>query len=259
MLQLLKTNENLKTHEAHFVADCFAADCFVERYERLLGWALHLTDHDRAQAEDLLHDAFIQFTLAAPDLDEIRNLDNYLFGVLRVLRVSQLRRNARQRLQQLSIIEYDSAELGLRMLEPNAGPEERFKIQDELRAVCRYACARKESSKAGSVLILRFFHGYYPSEIAAVLRVSRKVVDMRLQSARREARDRRYRGPRQLTGRSRGGGADCGGAARGEEAGSDTGPAPSPSASRSRASIERTSRATTALAPMRTTSSTAWK
>ncbi len=81
MLQLLKINPALKSHAEHF----------AERYDRLLGWALHLTDHDRAQAEDLLHDAFIQFTLAAPELDGIRNLDNYLFGVLRILRVSHLR------------------------------------------------------------------------------------------------------------------------------------------------------------------------
>lgn len=178
MSQLLNTKTDLKSHAEHF----------VERYERLLGWALHLTDHDRAQAEDLLHDAFIQFTLAAPDLDDIRNLDNYLFGVLRILRVSQLRRASRRRFEQLSIIEYESAEIGLSMASRAAEPGELIRVRDELRAICQYACARKETSKAGSVLILRFFHGYYPSEIAAVLRSTRKVVDMRLQSARREAR-----------------------------------------------------------------------
>lgn len=133
----------------------------------------------------MLHDAFVQFTVARPELSSIRNLDNYLFGVLRILRVSQLRRDARQRLTQLSLIEYDSAQLGLRMLERASDV---MQIQDELRHICRYACARKETSKAGSVLILRFFHGYYPSEIAAILRSSRKVADMRLQAARREAR-----------------------------------------------------------------------
>nr|MBP6822209.1 sigma-70 family RNA polymerase sigma factor [Acidobacteriota bacterium] len=178
MSQLLNTKTDLKSHAEHF----------VERYERLLGWALHLTDHDRAQAEDLLHDAFIQFTLAAPDLDDIRNLDNYLFGVLRILRVSQLRRASRRRFEQLSIIEYESAEIGLSMASRAAEPGELIRVRDELRAICQYACARKETSKAGSVLILRFFYGYYPSEIAAVLRSTRKVVDMRLQSARREAR-----------------------------------------------------------------------
>lgn len=178
MLQLPETNTDLKSHEEHFVA----------RYERLLGWALHLTDHDHAQAEDLLHDAFIQFTLTAPELEEIRHLDNYLFGVLRVLRVSQLRRASRRRFEQLSLIEYDSAEIGLRMTVQPVEPGKLLDVRDELRAICRYACQRKETSKAGSVLILRFFHGYYPGEIAAVLRSTRKVVDMRLQSARREAR-----------------------------------------------------------------------
>jgi DNA-directed RNA polymerase specialized sigma24 family protein len=151
MLQLLKIKTDLKSHAEHF----------AERYDRLFGWALHLTDHDRAQAEDLLHDAFIQFTLAAPALGAIRNLDNYLFGVLRILRVSQLRRNARLRLEQLSIIDYDSAELGLRMIRRAS---DSIRIQDELRAICRYARARKETSKAGSGVILRFFHSYYPVE-----------------------------------------------------------------------------------------------
>jgi DNA-directed RNA polymerase specialized sigma24 family protein len=36
---------------------------------------------------------------------------------------------------------------------------------------------RKETSKAGSVLLLRFFRGYYPSELAQVLRTPRQVVD----------------------------------------------------------------------------------
>ncbi len=153
---------------------------FSERYDRLLRWALHLTGNDRAAAEDLLHDAYIQFTLLRPALAEIRQLDNYLFGVLRILRVSQLRRAARWPHQPFNIVEYDSAQLGLRLSDPRRAQQ----IHDELRAVCRYACARKDSSKAGSVLLLRFFHGYYPSEIVQLLRASRKVVDARLLAAK---------------------------------------------------------------------------
>jgi len=84
----------------------------------------------------------------------------------------------------LSIVDYDSAEIGLRA----ADPRERFSLQDQLREVCRYACARKESSKAGSFLILRFLHGYYPREIAQVMRCTREAVEERLRVARREAR-----------------------------------------------------------------------
>jgi DNA-directed RNA polymerase specialized sigma24 family protein len=164
----------LETHEQLFTA----------RYQQLLAWSLHLTDHDRAEAKDLLHDAYIQFTLMRPDLKAIRNLDGYLSGTLRMLWLSRQRRTARARLQQLSMIEYDSAEMGLWL----SDPRELNRIQDELRAICRYACARKQNSKAGCVLILRFFHGYYPAEIARVLQTTRKAVDSRLALARQEAR-----------------------------------------------------------------------
>jgi RNA polymerase sigma factor (sigma-70 family) len=158
-------------------------ELFAQRYEQLHSWALHLTE-DAGQAEDLLHDAFIEFTINRPDLNSIRHLDNYLYGVLRVLHLSQIRRSARHRLRQISIVEYDSAEIGLRMVDPR----EQIKVQEDLRAICHYACIRKKTSKAGSILILRFFHGYYPSEIVQILQSSRQVVDIRLLNARREAK-----------------------------------------------------------------------
>jgi RNA polymerase sigma factor (sigma-70 family) len=157
---------------------------FVERYDRLLSWSLQLTDRDRDLAEDLLHDAFVQFTLAHPDLKSIDNLDGYLYGALRNLRLLQLRRQARNRLQQLSVVEYDSAADGLRTIDPR----DQQHVQDELRRVCHYACARKGSARAASILILRFFHGYYPSEISLVTRSSRQALDVRLLFARREAK-----------------------------------------------------------------------
>jgi RNA polymerase sigma factor (sigma-70 family) len=157
-------------------------ELFIERYERLLDWALHLTNHDQGQAKDVVHDVFIKFTYARPDLRRIENLDAYLYGMLRNIHISQLRRVSRGRVLQLSIIEYDSAAVGLLDL---AG---RIETRDQLRRVCRYACLRKETSKAGSVLILRFFHGYYPNEIAQVLRGTRQAVDERLRIARSEAK-----------------------------------------------------------------------
>jgi RNA polymerase sigma factor (sigma-70 family) len=157
-------------------------ELFIERYERLLDWALHLTNHDQGRAKDVVHDVFIKFTYARPDLRRIENLDAYLYGMLRNIYISQLRRVSQGRVLQLSIIEYDSATVGLLDL---AG---RIETRDQLRRVCRYACMRKETSKAGSVLILRFFHGYYPNEIAQILRGSRQAVDERLRIARSEAR-----------------------------------------------------------------------
>ncbi len=157
---------------------------FVERYHQLFGWLLQLTEGDHELAEDLVQDAFIQFTFTRPDLNSIRNLDGYLYGLVRNLHLSGVRRTANNRLQPLSILDYDSSEIGLQMTDPR----DQIQVQDELRRICHYACVRKESAWAGSVLILRFFHGYYPSEISKLLRNSRQSVDVLLKCARREAR-----------------------------------------------------------------------
>jgi DNA-directed RNA polymerase specialized sigma24 family protein len=159
-------------------------DVFLERYDRLLSWALQLTDRDRSLAEDLLHDAFVLFTLNRPDLGSIRNPDAYLHALLRNLHISQMRAATPGRLQQLSILDYDSAEMGLWAVDPR----EQIQAQDELRRVCHYACVRKETAKIASVLILRFFHGYYPSEIVQILRTNRNSTDRALRLARGEAK-----------------------------------------------------------------------
>src|SRR6266851_6465040 len=175
MFRLLKSTPGIvESHE----------DVFVARCKQLRSWARALAGDDLAQAEDLVQDAYIQFTVLRPDLKTITNLDGYLYEVLRNLHLSHIRRATRNHLQQLSIMEYDSAETGLLKIDPR----DQLKARDELRAICRYACRRRETSKTGSILILRFFHGYYPSEIVKILKSTRQVVDFRLAIARREAR-----------------------------------------------------------------------
>src|SRR5437016_5336137 len=171
MLRLRRFSENYR-------------ELFVARYDQLLAWAMQLSQGDRAVAEDLLHDLYVLFSIHEPNIDPSQNVDGYLYTCLRNLYLSQIRRAARIRFQQLSIVEYESAKTGLRAIDPRT----QIEVQDELRRVCQYACARKETSRMGSVLILRFFHGYYPSEIVRVLRTSRKAVDRRLALARAEAR-----------------------------------------------------------------------
>ena len=53
-------------------------EVFTKRYRQLLAWALRLTNQHRAAAEDLVQDAFIQFTRARTSLDEIENVDCYI-------------------------------------------------------------------------------------------------------------------------------------------------------------------------------------
>lgn len=160
-------------------------ELFTERYETLLEWALQLTRQQRDSAEDLVQDAFVQFMLARTRLEEIENLNGYLRRLLRNMHFSRTTRLT-QRLQDdaLSIADYDTVLLGWTAIEP----ERRMQAAEQLHQICAYACFRKDSSRAGSVLILRFFLDYFPTEIASVLGSSRHTVDQWQAVARREAK-----------------------------------------------------------------------
>lgn len=157
-------------------------DLFMQRYERLLRAARRLTGANE-RAEDLVHNAFVQFMVSRPDIASINDLDGYLVVMLRNLNVSQVRRNAIVQTIALSAAEYDSAETGLRATNAHA----QLQVREQLHLICQYACRRKERSKIGSALILRFFHGYYPAEVGQVFRSSRDIVDKWLSLARQEA------------------------------------------------------------------------
>ncbi|HEY2970875.1 MAG TPA: sigma-70 family RNA polymerase sigma factor [Pyrinomonadaceae bacterium] len=159
-------------------------EVFLQRYERLRLSALYLVQNDQQLAEDLLHDVFLQFTVSQPNLKTIENLDGYLYRMLRNMHLSQLRRTSRMREATRPLLDYDSATAGLETLRNQTEVQAR----DELRRICEYALLRKNTSKAASVLILRFFHAYYPAEIAQVLCKSRNVVDQELRAARAEAK-----------------------------------------------------------------------
>jgi len=151
---------------------------FTERYSQLLAWALRLTNNHRASAEDLVQDAFIQFTLSNTSLDRIANVDGYLRRMLQYMHFSRISR----RLSFSSMSDYDSLQSALRV----PGVSDQLQARDELDQICRYACLRKETSRAGSVLILRFFHDYSPREIARIIGSTRHSVDEWQRVARRE-------------------------------------------------------------------------
>ncbi|RPJ84333.1 MAG: RNA polymerase sigma factor, partial [Acidobacteria bacterium] len=156
---------------------------FLERYRRLYGRALRLTG-GREDAEDLVQDAFVQFVLSRTPLEDIRNLDAYLFTILQYLHASDGRRAARRPGDSLEVIDHDSAEIALRA----ADASRRYLACEELGLICDCACARSGSSRAGSALLLRYFHGYYVREIALLFQSPPSNVDGLLHVARREAK-----------------------------------------------------------------------
>src|SRR5260370_32712791 len=148
-------------------------------------WALRLTEAKHSEAEDLVHDLFIQLMRLRPSLhsdpDHVRG---YLYTMLRNMQLSQLRRAQRSPICELSVVDYDSMEQGLRSI-----PHRPLSaIWTELSRICDYACERKKTSRSASVLILRFFLAYFPSEIARILKTTRVPVDNNLHAARSEAR-----------------------------------------------------------------------
>jgi DNA-directed RNA polymerase specialized sigma24 family protein len=160
---------------------------FAERYNKLLAIARSLTNNDQGQAIDIVHDTLIEFIRYSPDLHKISNLDGYLRAMLCNLFKTQKRRVTVRSECELSIENYDSMESALPgMADRCCNPNLLLQIQDVLRAICEYACFCKERLKLGSVLILRFFHGYHTSEIALIMGVTASAVSHQLKLAQAE-------------------------------------------------------------------------
>jgi DNA-directed RNA polymerase specialized sigma24 family protein len=176
LLTIVRAARDARSHEEEF----------VERYDWLHSWCLRLTGHDREQAKDLLHDAFVHFSVARPDLSAIGNLEAFFYTLLRNLYLSQMRRFSMRQGRELHVIDLDSLEMVLRGKDKDSRSQSA--AQDELIRICEYAVQWKETNKAGCALILRFFQGYYPSEIMRVMKSNRILVDRLLRIGRVEAR-----------------------------------------------------------------------
>jgi RNA polymerase sigma-70 factor (ECF subfamily) len=163
-----------KAHEALFLAE----------YERLWTLARRLTHGDRAQAEDLLQDTYVEIVESAPDLASIDNPRAYLATVIRNLHVSRVRRASNQTSRHLSFEEFDSAAVALQAV----APERLLGAKVALARICAHLAHRKDSSRPAAALALRFLHECSPAEIARIARVSAASVHDWLWQARAEAR-----------------------------------------------------------------------
>ena len=159
-------------------------EAFIQHYRWLIRWALQFSNNDLARAEDLVQEVFVQFAFSHTDLSAVQNIPAYLYTTLRNTHVSEVRMAGRSHVQSLSIVEYSVADAALGASDPHV----LYQTHEQLRRVCQYACARKQSSRAGSVLILRFFYGYHLSEVAEVLGSTCQAVRQCLRFARNEAR-----------------------------------------------------------------------
>lgn len=159
-------------------------ELFFAYYPQLLKWALQLAHLDRDDAEDLVQDFYLQITHINVVLAEVDEIEPYLFKILRNLHYSRLRRQGKHAQQELSIVDFDSLERGLAAVDRNG----LLLVHSNLKHICEFACQRKGTSRAACIFILRFFLGYYSSEVMKIAGMTRMGVDRALQVARREAR-----------------------------------------------------------------------
>jgi DNA-directed RNA polymerase specialized sigma24 family protein len=157
---------------------------FIERLGKVLLWARQITAGDTSLAEDLAQDAFLHFTAGRPPLDEISNLDKYLYVVLKNLFRSHLASVSRRCVVPFDPLAHENAMQTWR----SVNPERRLTLRDELRRICLFICERKETSKGASAFLLHFFHGLSLADVGVVMQTTRGAVDERLSVVRKETR-----------------------------------------------------------------------
>lgn len=170
---MLKLSRRHRDHE----------DVAAEGYAALRRAALSLARGDEAEAGDLLHDTFVRFLLLRPPLDAIGNLDGYLYTMLRNVYLSRQRRHVRRRAVVTESVDVDL----LAVMVDGPEPDERLRMRDDLVRLVDHARERTRVSRAASAWILRCVHGYYPAEIARLMKMPARGVDRALHVARREA------------------------------------------------------------------------
>lgn len=160
-------------------------EIFLDHYDWLLKNARDLCRGSREEADDLVQDLYVGFvqsktTVQVDDADRLRG---YLYKALKNLFIRKNRRN-RDAATSLDISDFDSIQIALSSVDGS----QLLLVRSRLTEICEYACTRRRTHKAGSVLILRFFFGYYPSEIAQLLKTTRAAVDKLTHTARLEAK-----------------------------------------------------------------------
>lgn len=125
----------------------------------------------------------MRFVLAKPHLEKGENAEALLYSYLKYSHLTHLHCLQRYPATPLSLVEFDSIQLGLRQ---NVAAADPINVQDSLRRIVAYLTWRKDSAMSASMLTLRFFHGYYPDEIICIARTTGQSVRKRLQEARQE-------------------------------------------------------------------------
>jgi DNA-directed RNA polymerase specialized sigma24 family protein len=159
---------------------------FLDHYDWLLNWARQHLHGASGEAEDLVQDLYIRFVQMRlvpifTDSDQVRA---YLYTALKNLFISKKLRSGRDAVSRQFSVDFDSVSFAISA----ADRSQLLQVRSDLAGVCEYACIRRQTNRAASALILRFFLGYLPTEIMSLLRTKRSNVDKLIETARLEAK-----------------------------------------------------------------------
>jgi len=155
---------------------------FAAKYTWLLRWALHFVQNDRAAAEDLVQETFLRMLASWGKLHSLHDPEPLLYSYLRYAYLTERRRERRYSYQSLSTVSSDTLSITLR----TSTSFDQFEAQNEIRTILRFLLWRQTSARFASIFLLRFFHGFFPEEIALISMATRHSVDLSLRRARLE-------------------------------------------------------------------------
>src|SRR5262245_33809578 len=111
---------------------------FLRRYDQSMTFAQKLDGSDRSFAQDIVHDAFVQFMQSGTEFGSIDNLDHYLRKVVRNVYRTHLRQRVTHKLEQLSEMVADT------VLASPPDPQGVVQARNLLITLFRYMCQRKD-------------------------------------------------------------------------------------------------------------------
>jgi len=156
---------------------------YTAKFEWLMRWAMHFCENDRQAAEDLVQDTFAQMLSSWESIRNLHQPEQFLYSCLRYGFLRQRRLGRRILMERLTSVDYESMVVSARQ---SRGQENEW--QNELRRVVAFLCWRKEAIKSASLLLLRFFHGFFPAEIAKIAILPRTSVYDAIDYARQETK-----------------------------------------------------------------------
>jgi DNA-directed RNA polymerase specialized sigma24 family protein len=171
----LRGDRTPRTHESISLA----------HYNWLLQRARHLVAGTSEDPQDLVQELYVNFIQLeeSPKFNDPAHEQAYLRKALKNLFTSRRLRQGKDASTRLALVDFDSLASALTAVDRG----QLFNVRRDLARIAEYSLIRRTTSRGATAFIMRFFFGYLPSEIIALLKTNRKTFEKMLLRARLEA------------------------------------------------------------------------